>query len=890
MDELLRDFIVETNQHLEEAATQLVLFERDPTDSSLIAKIFRLVHTIKGTCSFLGLNRLQHITHAAETMIGELRNGAPPTESSVTVVLAAIDRIKHIVEEVEQTGVEPEGSDDDMIKELDVQAKSLAAVLAGEAPPAEEAASAEPVASDASAEATENAAAKPAEASAEAPQVEAAPPAEAKAEAPPPATPPAKAPPKGGKPPAKGAGAGAARGSETIRVAVDAIERMMQLVSELVLTRNQLLELTRHRQDDTVKTPLQRLSSLTTDLQDAVMRARMQPVERLYASLPRLIRELATECHKKIDLVTEGADTELDRQLIEILRDPLTHMIRNSADHGLETPAERVAAGKREAGEIRVAASHEAGQITITIADDGRGLDVEKIKAKLIKNGVVAEADLAKMSNDEIFKYIFAPGFSTAQAVTNVSGRGVGMDVVRSNIESIGGSISLKSELGKGTQFSMRIPLTLAIAPALIVEASGQRFALPQHAVVEAVGVGEGSGHSIDKVQNALVLRLREEVVPVIDMCQVLGLDRAASQGNEQLVVIMRVGGESFGVIVDKVADVQEVVVKPLSASLAHLKVFTGHTILGDGSVVLILDPGGLAMSIGIEKNGEKQRDKKDVAAASKTRIVMFRAGEGVVKVLPVSLIARIEMVDSGKIEQADGRLTMIQQDRLMPLVPVGSTMFDPSRSYPVLVVTDGDLTVGLLVDEIVDIIEETLDVQMSNGGYDTIGAAVVRGHAVEFIDVQSYLQSVSGSIKAQSSKMSSRSQVLVVHDDAFARGFLAPVLAAAGYRVASVASSQEALKIVEEGIVVDAVVSSTELLEQGELTAAIRRTQPSREIPVIGVSSEDDLEDEVEVDGLTMRVTAGDRQSLLSGLSAALKAMKRAEKRVAKSNDGVAA
>lgn len=890
MDELLRDFIVETNQHLEEAATQLVLFERDPTDASLIAKIFRLVHTIKGTCSFLGLNRLQHITHAAETMIGELRNGAPPTESSVTVVLAAIDRIKHIVEQVEQTGVEPEGDDEDMIKELDVQAKSLEAVLAGEAPPAEAAASDSATPGDAPAEGAPTDSGKAEGEAAEA--AAAAKPEEAKTEEPKPAAPAAKAPPKGGKTPAKPAGGGAQRGSETIRVAVDAIERMMQLVSELVLTRNQLLELTRHRQDDTVKTPLQRLSSLTTDLQDAVMRARMQPVERLYASLPRLIRELATECHKKIDLVTEGADTELDRQLIEILRDPLTHMIRNSADHGLETPAERVAAGKREAGEIRVSASHEAGQITITIADDGRGLDVEKIKAKLVKNGLVAETDLAKMTDDEIFKYIFAPGFSTAQTVTNVSGRGVGMDVVRSNIESIGGSITLKSELGKGTQFSMRIPLTLAIAPALIVEASGQRFALPQHAVVEAVGVGEGSGHSIDRVQNALVLRLREEVVPVIDMCQVLGLDRSASQVNEQLVVIMRVGGESFGVIVDKVADVQEVVVKPLSASLAHLKVFTGHTILGDGSVVLILDPGGLAMSIGIEKNGEKQREKKDVSGASKTRIVMFRAGEGVVKVLPVSLIARIEMVDSGRIEQADGRLTMIQQDRLMPLVPVGSTVFDPSRSYPVLVVTDGDLTVGLLVDEIVDIIEETLEVQMSNGGYDTIGAAVIRGHAVEFIDVQSYLQSVSGSIKAQSSKMSSRSQVLVVHDDAFARGFLAPMLAAAGYRVASVGSGKEALQIIEEGIAVDAIVSSTGLLEMssGELTAAIRRAQPSREIPVIGVSSEDDLEDEVDIDGLTMRVSAGDRQSLLSGLSAALKAMKRAEKRAAKSNDGVAA
>ena len=358
MDELLRDFIIETNQHLEEAATQLVLFERDPTDASLIAKIFRLVHTIKGTCSFLGLTRLQHIAHAGETMIGELRNGAAPTQSSVTVVLAAIDRIKQIVEEVERTGLEPEGDDADMIKELDAQAAVLAESLAAAAAVAVAPA---PAAAPAAA---------PAEAVAVAAAPEVAAPVAAKAAAKAPAAAP------------KGPAAANARSSETIRVAVDAIERMMQLVSELVLTRNQLLELTRHRQDDTVKSPLQRLSSLTTDLQDAVMRARMQPVERLYANLPRLIRELATECGKKIDLVTEGADTELDRQLIEILRDPLTHMIRNSADHGLETPAERAASGKPETGEIRVAASHEAGQITITISDDGRGLDIEKIKTE----------------------------------------------------------------------------------------------------------------------------------------------------------------------------------------------------------------------------------------------------------------------------------------------------------------------------------------------------------------------------------------------------------------------------------------------------------------------------------------------------------------------------
>jgi two-component system chemotaxis sensor kinase CheA len=858
MDELLRDFITETNQHLEEAATQLVLFERDPTDASLIAKIFRLVHTIKGTCSFLGLNRLQHIAHAGETMIGELRNGAAPTQTSVTMILAAIDRIKHIVEEVERNGVEPEGDDNDMIQLLDAQAAILAASLAAPEP------SAVPV---------ESLPLTPAVAMPEpvvaVAAVEAAPAAQSAAK-PGDRAQPAKAPASGN---------GNARGSETIRVAVDAIERMMQLVSELVLTRNQLLELTRNRQDDTVKSPLQRLSSLTTDLQDAVMRARMQPVERLYANLPRLIRELSTELGKKINLVTEGADTELDRQLIEILRDPLTHMIRNSADHGLEGPADRVAAGKSEAGEIRVAASHEAGQITITISDDGRGLDIDKIKQKLISNGTVSEQDIARMSDEEIFKFIFAPGFSTAKTVTNVSGRGVGMDVVRSNIESIGGSISLQSMLGRGTKFSMRIPLTLAIAPALIVEAAGQRFALPQHAVVEAVGIGKGSGHVIDRVQNALVLRLREEVVPVIDMSSVLGLAAGEREGADQLVVIMRVGGESFGVIVDKVADVQEVVVKPLSASLAHLKVFTGHTILGDGSVVLILDPGGLAMSIGIEKSGDKREAKKDLAAADKTRLVMFRAGHGVMKVLPVALIARIEMVEPDRIETADGRLTMVHQNRLMPLVPVGSTNFDGSRSHPVLVITNGDLMVGLLVDEIVDIIEESLDVQLSRGDSETIGAAVIRGHAVEFIDVTSYLQGVASSIRHHNAK-GGRSQVLLVHDDAFARDFLSPMLAAAGYRVTAASSAKEALQIIDQGSHLDAVIASTDLRDMSgnELAGAVRRSSSSRDVPVIGLSGAD--EPGADSDELTLHVASGDRQSLLAALAGALAAMKRAEKR----------
>ncbi len=450
----------------------------------------------------------------------------------------------------------------------------------------------------------------------------------------------------------------------------------MQLVSELVLTRNQLLELARHREDDVLKTPLQHLSTLTSDLQDAVMRARMQPVGRLYANLPRLIRELSSSLGKNIDLITEGADTELDRQLIEVIRDPLTHLIRNCADHGIERPEERLAKGKPEMGEIRVSAAHEAGQITIDIADDGKGLDSERIKQKIISQGLATEADVKAMSPDEINRFIFEPGFSTAAVVSNVSGRGVGMDVVRSNIEGIGGSVSLSSTPGKGSRFSLKIPLTLAIAPALIIEVAGQRFALPQTSVVEAVSLGKNYKDLIQNVQNALVLKLREEVIPAVELRNVCGLTAAEENTeSEKLAVVMRVGTDSFCVIVDGVADIQEIVVKPLSASLSHLKVFSGHTILGDGSVVLILDPAGIAANLGIEKSSsdKKREQPRDQNVQERRRLVMFRAGQGAPKVLPLSLVSRIEMVETKRIESSDGRLMVLLQGRLMPIVPISS-------------------------------------------------------------------------------------------------------------------------------------------------------------------------------------------------------------------------
>ena len=397
MDELLNDFLVETTEHIEAAGEQLVLFERDPSNGGAIGRIFRLFHTIKGTCGFLGLSRLEHLTHVTESLIGRLRDGAPAAPETVSLILTAVDRVKFILAWLANTAKEPEGDDSALIEALQANLSSSAS------PPAPEPVSGEPPARVAvPASFAETAAGTSVEIAA-APSIPAQP--------------------------------GPTSRAETIRVAVGALERIMILVSELVLTRNQLLEITRHQEDAMVKAPLQRLSSLTTDLQDAVMRARMQPVGRLFASLPRLVRELAVDLKKKLYLVTEGADTEFDRQLVELIRDPLTHLLRNCADHGIEPPDKRLALGKPEEGTIKVTATHEAGYITIDVSDDGRGLDLERIRYKALARGLVSATEAKNLSDDEIGRFIFAPGFSTSPSVTSISGRGIGMDIVRDNIE-----------------------------------------------------------------------------------------------------------------------------------------------------------------------------------------------------------------------------------------------------------------------------------------------------------------------------------------------------------------------------------------------------------------------------------------------------------------------
>ncbi|MGY3461338.1 two-component system chemotaxis sensor kinase CheA [Bradyrhizobium sp. LM3.4] len=595
MDDLLREFLTETGESLDTVDNQLVKFEQEPNNAKILDNIFRLVHTIKGTCGFLGLPRLEALAHAGETLMGKFRDGMPVTGQAVTVILSSIDRIKEILAGLEATETEPEGTDRDLIDKLEAMVEhGMAAMSAGvaaapvaeapplvpEAPVAVEAAPTSGALADQTLERPlrlgevsldelerafrETAIEAPAPAPVAKAEVKAAPAPAPAAEAP---APVAKEAAKGAAKDAKDAKAkpapkksaadetaseGDRIANQSIRVNVDTLEHLMTMVSELVLTRNQLLEISRRNEDTEFKVPLQRLSNVTAELQEGVMKTRMQPIGNAWQKLPRIVRDLSGELGKQIELEMHGADTELDRQVLDLIKDPLTHMVRNSADHGLETPAERLAGGKGEQGTIRLSAYHEGGHIIICIADNGRGLNTDRIKAKAISSGLATEAELEKMSEAQIHKFIFAPGFSTAAAITSVSGRGVGMDVVRTNIDQIGGTIDIKSVAGEGSSVTIKIPLTLAIVSALIVEAAGDRFAIPQLAVVELVRARANSEHRIERIKDTAVLRLRNKLLPLIHLKKLLKIDDGAVSDPENgFIVVTQVGSQTFGIVVD---------------------------------------------------------------------------------------------------------------------------------------------------------------------------------------------------------------------------------------------------------------------------------------------------------------------------------------------------
>ncbi len=835
MDDLLREFVTETHESLDVVDVELVRFEQNPNNAEILGNIFRLVHTIKGTCGFLGLPRLEALTHAAETLMGRFRDGAPATHEAVSVILTTIDRIKMILDSLDREAREPEGSDDDLIGELERMVERIAPAPAAE--PGRTIGALTPQVLERPLRPGEDSL-DDLERAFHATPVEVTP---AKSAAP--AAVMDEEPAKGGKDeePAKS-------GVQSIRVAVDTLEHLMTMVSELVLTRNQLLEIARRHEDSEFKAPLQRLSNVTAELQEGVMKTRMQPIGNAWQKLPRIVRDLADDLGKQIDLEMHGAETELDRQVLDLIKDPLTHMVRNSADHGLETPAERRAVGKPERGRIRLSAYHEGGHIIVQIADDGRGLDTERIRARAIAKGLVSEADAATLTQAQIHKYIFEPGFSTAATITAISGRGVGMDVVDNNIDQIGGAIDVKSVAGVGTSFTIKIPLTLAIVAALIVEVGGAHFAIPQIAVVELVRARNAGDHRIERIRDTTVLRLRNKLLPLARLADLLGLPDAGGDPARGYIVVTQVGSRTFGVVVDKVFHTEEIVVKPMSSKLRHIAMFSGNTILGDGSVIMIIDPNGVAQALGSSVSTQIVADseaeaREAAAAAENTSLLVFRAGSAQPKAVPLSLVTRLEEIDARTIELSDGRHMVQYRGQLMPLVTMNEKVrVKGEGAQPLLVFSDGIRSMALVVDEIIDIVEDRLDIQVASDNPGVLGSAIIKGQATEIVDVGHFLPLAFEDWfrRRERPEQVRQKAVLLVDDSHFFRNMLAPVLQAAGYVVTAVGSAAEALNLTREGRAFDVVVTDVEMpgMDGFELTEALRADARTADLPVIGLSS----------------------------------------------------
>lgn len=708
MDDIIAEFLTETSDSMTELDNLLVLLEQAPHDMDLITKIFRIIHTIKGTCGFLGLPRLEKIAHKSEDVLGLFRERKLSADAvSISLILEALDRIKEIIPGIEATSREPEGDDSVITAKLE----ALASGHLGET-----------ISNDASMDDIphhhdvpgtnvtelhvphhEHEVAAPASASA-APEDH-------------------------------------QMGSQSLRVNVDVLENLMTMVSELVLTRNQLLQISRQNKDHGFATPLQRLNLVVSDLQEGVMKTRMQPVGNAWAKLPRIVRDVCHELNKKIDLEMYGQDTELDRQVLEMIKDPLTHMIRNSADHGVEPPADRLAAGKPETGKIILRSYHQGGHIMIEISDDGRGLPIEKIKQKLLQNKLVTEEQLQALSVPQIQQYIFHPGLSTADKITAVSGRGVGMDVVRSNIEKIGGSIEMRSVEGKGTHFTIKIPLTLAIVSALIIGTGDDRFAIPQLSVSELVLISPESAHKIEYVNNARVLRLRGNLLPLLDLEEVTGKPVPENDGRARYVVVTKVAQFMFGIIVDKVYDLEEIVVKPVTRLLKDLPLFSGNTILGDGQVIMILDPAGILKASGMSEildalqSAEAEESANQIKGAE-LQLLLFKAGDDTLKAAPLHLISRLEKINTSDLEFSDGRPVIKYLDQLMPVLSMDTLPRD--GVHPLIIFKADDRLAGLMVREIIDITKYYGEVQNTDS-QNLLGSVIIKDQATDILNPSWY-------------------------------------------------------------------------------------------------------------------------------------------------------
>ena len=747
LDEIVEEFLVESYENLDQLDSDLLALEEVPDDRDRLASIFRTIHTIKGTSGFLAFPKLEHLTHVGENLLVPLRDGELELTADIAdSLLAMVDAVRSMLRDIESNGGEGDTEYDDLLSQLE-------SLKTGNSPAAEDPTPAlEEAVEDSSDE--------------QSPPVEEAHTEDLAEQAAPvvastPAEPvvqevPAPNPAPAAKPRADEHHESHPNESDksnsiadtTVRLDVRLLDRLMNLVGELVLARNQILQFSHKTDDSSIIVASQRLNHITTELQEGVMKTRMQPIRNAWSKLPRVVRDLANSCGKQIEIKMEGAETELDKTILEAIKDPLTHIVRNSVDHGIESPEARVANGKPACGTLWLRAFHEGGQVNVEITDDGGGIDVERVKEKAIAKGVATPEQVAEMNDRELTNLVLLPGFSTAQKVTNVSGRGVGMDVVKTNVEKIGGTLDIQSSPGEGTTLRIKIPLTLAIVPALTVTSGGGRYAIPQVSLLELVRLdGVRAQKDIERIHSVPVYRLRGNLLPLINLNEQLDLESESESGEDVVnIVVLQAEDRQFGLVVDHINDTQEIVVKPLGQHLKGITAYAGATIMGDGTVALILDVLGLAQQGNVLSEHHetilqqaKNRAGED-AVAEKDSLLIVDPGDGSRAAIPLSSVARLEEFDTSKVESLNNYPVVQYRDSIMPLVDVeGNLGFAGGGEGPIQVVVyrqDGR-DIGVQVGTILDIVNDS-------GTGKGESQRIIDGHVTRVIDLTTTLAHIA--------------------------------------------------------------------------------------------------------------------------------------------------
>lgn len=717
MDEILAEFIAETRETLEALSGEIVAWEADPSDRERLDAIFRFVHTVKGSCSFLDLPRFARLSHAAEDVLDSVRRGERhPSPSLVSAVLAVVDRIGELADAIDAGEDFPDTGDDLLIAALhgDGTDPSLAMQI--------------------------------------------------------------------------GHGSGQRVAARSIRISLDLMDQLMSGVSDAVLARNELARLLRTTDSEpAVEAAFSRMSACIAGMRDLITQTRMQRIDRLFAAIPRMVRDIAGELDKRVVLEIDGGEVELDREMIELIRDPLTHIVRNALDHGIERPEARHKAGKPPHGRLSIAARQSGNQILIDIIDDGRGIDTDAVVEKAVARGLVDAGRAEQLSRAERMQLIFEPGFSTAETVSALSGRGVGMDVVRSNIERIGGVVEVESTPGQGTRIGIRVPLTLTIIAALTVRVGNQHFAIPRAAVEEIV-LSTSASVSIERIGDAPVATVRGRRLPVVVFDVLLGMSERQRHDlgdATTLVVIRPAGAASYALAVCGIEVHEELVIKPAAPSIMAVGIYAGMTLPDTGNPILLVDVAGVAARAGVAAVDEQPVTVEDAAATEAAsdlvQTLLFRDLDGAERAIRMSVVERIEEIPAERIRFSAGRLRVTVDERIIPLA--GFDVLAEREQLRILRLNDGIIDIAYAVDEIIDIVAmPPLQAVNEADAGPVAGVVLLDGRQVELVDpYRLFAEAADGLVTGEHKPLC----LLADGDDNWTREILAPLLVGAGYRVA---------------------------------------------------------------------------------------------------------